>query len=324
MSGDGPASPKHTAGQAVIFSGTAHPALAHEICERLGLHLAPALVGTFKNGEIRVQIEENVRGADVFVVQSMCSPVDHNIMELLIMIDALRRASAARVTAVVPYFAYAKQEKKMAGREPISAKVIAKLLETVGADRVLTIDLHAPAIEGFFDIPVDHLRAAPLLARAFQKLAIDREVIVVSPDAGGVARANDFRARIHAGMAIISKTRPATDVTEVLDMVGDVRGRCAVIVDDMISTGSTLIEAVDAVCQRGAHEVYACATHPIFAGEAVELIHRSALKGLITTNTIPIPADRLDSKIIMLTVAPLLADAVARIHDNRSVSELFY
>jgi ribose-phosphate pyrophosphokinase len=227
------------------------------------------------------------------------------------------------VTAVVPYFAYAKQEKKMAGREPISAKVIAKLIETVGADRVLTIDLHAPAIEGFFDIPVDHLRAAPMLANAFHCIKTEREIVVVSPDAGGVARANDFRARLGSGMAIISKTRPAIDVTEVIDMVGDVRGRCAVIVDDMISTGSTLVEAVDAVCQRGAAEVYACATHPIFAGDAVELIHRSPLKALITTNTIPVPRDRLNSKISLLTVAPLLADAVARIHDNRSVSELF-
>lgn len=211
----------------------------------------------------------------------------------------------------------------MAGREPISAKVIAKLIETVGADRVLTIDLHAPAIEGFFDIPVDHLRAAPLLSSAFQKIRTEREVVVVSPDAGGVARANDFRARIGSEMAIISKTRPGTDVTEVIDMVGDVRGKCAVIVDDMISTGSTLVEAVEAVCKRGAYEVYACATHPIFAGDAVELIHRSPLKSLITTNTIPVDKGQLNSKITLLTVAPLLADAVARIHENRSVSELF-
>src|SRR5579872_1406592 len=309
--------PKHTAGQAMIVAGTSHPALAQEICDLLGLSLTPALVGQFRNEETRIQIEENVRGADVFVVQSMCSPVDHHIIELFLMIDALRRASAARVTAVIPYFAYAKQEKKMAGREPISAKVIAKLIETVGADRVLTIDLHAPAIEGFFDIPVDHLRAARMLAEAFKRVKTDREVVVVSPDAGGVARANDFRARLGSEMAIISKTRPAADVTEVIDMVGDVRGRCAVIVDDMISTGSTLVEAVDAVCQRGAAEVYACATHPIFAGDAVELIHRSQLKGLITTNTIPVPRDRLNSKIDLLTVAPLLADAVARIHDNR-------
>lgn len=307
----------------MIVAGTSHPELAREMCDLLHLSLTPAIVGVFKNEETRIQIEENVRGADVFVVQSLCSPVDHHIIELLLMIDALRRASAARVTAVIPYFAYAKQEKKMAGREPISAKVIAKLLETVGADRVLTIDLHAPAIEGFFDIPVDHLRAAPLLASAFEHVRTDLDVVVVSPDAGGVARANDFRARIGAGMAIISKTRPTIDVTEVIDMVGDVRGRCAVIVDDMISTGSTLIEAVDTLCLRGADEVYACATHPIFAGEAVELIHRSALKGLITANTIPIPRQRLNSKITMLTVAPLLADAVARIHDNRSVSELF-
>src|SRR5579885_2633787 len=187
---------KHRAGEAMIFAGSSHPALAREICDLLGLPLARAFVGAFKNEETRVQIEENVRGADVFVVQSMCSPIDHHIVELLIMIDALRRASAARVTAVIPYFAYAKQEKKMAGREPISAKVITKLIETVGADRVLTIDLHAPAIEGFFDIPVDHLRAAPMLAAAFTKLKTEHEVVVVSPDAGGVARANDFRARI--------------------------------------------------------------------------------------------------------------------------------
>jgi len=315
--------PKHTAGQAMIVAGTSHPALAREICDILDLGLTPALVTQFKNEETRVQIEENVRGADVFVVQSLCSPVDHHIIELLLMVDALRRASAARVTVVIPYFAYAKQEKKMAGREPISAKVVAKLIETVGADRVLTIDLHAPAIEGFFDIPVDHLRAAPLLARAFGQIHTEREVVVVSPDAGGVARANDFRARIGSDMAIISKTRPDTDTTEVIDMVGDVRGRCAVIVDDMVSTGSTLVEAVEAVCQRGAHEVYACATHPIFAGDAVELLHHSSLKKLITTNTIPISQERLNSKIIMLTVAPLLADAVERIHDNRSVSELF-
>jgi ribose-phosphate pyrophosphokinase len=314
---------KHSAGEAMIVSGTSHPALAKEICELLGLSLTPALVAQFRNEETRVQIEENVRGADVFVVQSMCSPVDHHIIELLLMIDALRRASAARVTAVIPYFAYAKQEKKMAGREPISAKVIAKLIETVGADRVLTIDLHAPAIEGFFDIPVDHLRAAPLLASAFQKIRTERDVVVVSPDAGGVARANDFRARIGSEMAIISKTRPGTDVTEVIDMVGDVHGKCAVIVDDMVSTGSTLVDAVEAVCKRGAYEVYACATHPIFAGDAVELIHRSPLKSLITTNTIPVDKGQLNSKITLLTVAPLLADAVARIHENRSVSELF-
>jgi ribose-phosphate pyrophosphokinase len=311
------------AGQAMVVSGTSHPALAREICDRLGVSPTPALVGQFRNEETRIRIEENVRGADVFVVQSMCSPVDHHIIELFLMIDALRRASAARVTAVIPYFAYAKQEKKMAGREPISAKVIAKLIETVGADRVLTVDLHAPAIEGFFDIPVDHLRAAPLLAEAFERIKTDYEVVVVSPDAGGVARANDFRARIGSDMAIISKTRPGTDVTEVINMVGDVRGRCAIIVDDMISTGSTMVEAVEAVCQRGASEVYACATHPIFAGEAVELIHRSPLKQLITTNTIPVAEDRLNSKITLLTVAPLIANAIARIHDNRSVSELF-
>ncbi|MGH2363119.1 MAG: ribose-phosphate diphosphokinase [Chloroflexota bacterium] len=313
----------HTSGQAMIFSGTSHQALAREICQLLELPVSRAFVGTFNNEETRVQIEENVRGADVFVVQSMCSPVDHHIVELLIMIDALRRASAARVTAVIPYFAYAKQEKKMAGREPISAKVVTKLIETVGADRVLTLDLHAPAIEGFFDIPVDHLRAAPLLAGVFRKLPLTGDLVVVSPDAGGVARANEFRARLGAEMAIISKTRPTTDVTEVLDMVGDVRGKSAVIVDDMISTGSTLMVAVDELCKRGASEVYACATHAVFAGQAVQLIEKSPLKGVITTNTLPLSGERQNSKINVLTVAPLLAQAIERIHDNRSVSELF-
>ena len=312
-----------TAGQAMVFSGTSHPALANEICELLGLPLAKALVGRFTNGEVRIHIEENVRGADVFVIQSMCDPADHHIMELLIMIDALRRASAARVTAVIPYMAYARQEKKKTGREPISAKVVAKLIETVGADRVLTIDLHAPAIEGFFDIPVDHLRAAPLLATAVEKIKTKHDLVVVSPDSGGVARANEFRARVGVDMAIISKNRPDTDTTEVINMVGDVRDTCAVIVDDQISTGGTLIEAVHAICQRGAAEVYACATHGIFAGEAFELIHGSQLKGVITTNTLPIDPAKLDSKISVLTVAPLLADAIERIHENRSVSELF-
>jgi ribose-phosphate pyrophosphokinase len=312
-----------TAGQAMVFSGSSHRALSQEICALLGLPLAKALVGRFTNGEVRIHIEENVRGADVFVVQSMCDPADHHIMELLIMIDALRRASAARVTAVIPYMAYARQEKKKTGREPISAKVVAKLIETVGADRVLTLDLHAPAIEGFFDIPVDHLRAAPLLAKAVQKIRTEHELVVVSPDSGGVARANEFRARVGVDMAIISKNRPDTDTTEVINMVGDVEGTCAVIVDDQISTGSTLIEAVEAVCKRGAAEVYACATHGIFAGQAFELIHKSPLKGVITTNTLPIDPAKLDSKISVLTVAPLLADAIARIHENRSVSELF-
>ncbi len=311
-----------SAPQLIIFSGSSHIPLAREISEYLGLPLGRALVGCFKNEETRVRIEDNVRGADVFVMQSLCHPVDHHIIELLIMIDALRRASAHRVTAVIPYFAYAKQEKKTAGREPISAKLIANLITTAGADRVLTMDLHAPAIEGFFDIPVDHLRAAPILGSHFRTLGLDNPV-AVSPDAGGVARANDFRERIGASLAIVAKQRPQVDMAEVLDMVGDVRGRTAVIVDDMISTGRTLIEAAEALLERGAHEVYACATHGIFAASAVADIRTSRIRNTIVTNTIPLHPDQLDSKIRVLTVAPLFAEAIRRINANQSVSALF-
>jgi ribose-phosphate pyrophosphokinase len=308
----------------LVFTGNSNPQLAREICGYLGIPLGRALVSTFKNEETRVRIEENVRGADVFVIQSTCSPVDHHIIELLLMIDALRRASADRVTAVIPYYGYAKQEKKTAGREPISAKLVANLITTAGADRVVAMDLHAAAIEGFFDIPVDHLRANPIMAEAFRRRhGGDRreDIVVVSPDSGGVARANDFRLRVGGRLAIIAKQRPQPDMAEVLEMVGDVRDRTAVIVDDMISTGGTLIEAADALLDRGAREVIACATHGIFAGDAIDLIERSRIKEVITTNTIPQPAGA--PKIHSVSVAPLLAEAIQRIHRHESVSALF-
>src|SRR3954452_12344268 len=238
-------------GRLQVFAGNSHPQLAQEIMASLEAPLGRAIIGEWKNGETRVKLDENVRGSDVFVIQSISNPVDHHLMELLLIIDALRRASADRITAVIPYYGYAKQEKKTSGREPISAKLVANLIVTAGAHRVLTLDLHAPAIEGFFDIPVDHLQAGPLLADYIREKNLAKPV-VVSPDAGGVGRANSFRERIGAGLAIIAKQRPQPDVAEVLEMVGEVNGRTAIIVDDMISTGGTLAEAARSLKERGA------------------------------------------------------------------------
>ena len=309
-------------GRLQIFSGNANRALALEIASYLNINLGRAIVGRFKNGESRVKLEENVRGSDVFVVQPTCTPVNEHLMELLLLIDALRRASAARVTAVVPYYGYAKQEKKTTGREPISAKLVANLIRTAGANRVLTMDLHAPAIEGFFDIPVDHLQAGPLLADYLREKNLFN-LVVVSPDAGGVGRANSFRERIGAGLAIIAKQRPQPDVAEVLEMVGEVDGRTAIIVDDMISTGGTLSEAARALKDRGAIGVYACATHGIFAGDAITIMARSMLLETVVTNTIPLPPDCDGARIKVISVAPLFAEAIMRIHKDLSVSALF-
>ncbi|MBA3337390.1 MAG: ribose-phosphate diphosphokinase [Chloroflexia bacterium] len=308
-------------GRLQIFTGNAHPHLAAEIVEQLEAPLGRALVGTWKNGETRVKLDENVRGSDVFVIQSMCNPVDHHLMELLLMIDALRRASAARITAVIPYYAYAKQEKKTSGREPISAKLVANLIVTAGANRVLTVDLHAPAIEGFFDIPVDHLRASPLLALHFRR-AFPKGVVVVSPDAGGVARAEDFRVRVGGSLAIISKRHPEPDTTDMLEMVGDVEGQVVVVVDDMISTGTTLANAAALLKDRGASEIHVAATHGIFAGDAIELLAQSSISRVIVSDTLPLPVDA-GSHVEVITVAPLLAEAIMRTHKGLSISALF-
>ncbi len=309
-------------GRLQIFSGNANRPLAQEIASYLNINLGRAIVGTFKNGETRIKLEENVRGSDVFVIQPTCTPVNHHLMELLLLIDALRRASAARVTAVIPYYGYAKQEKKTTGREPISAKLVANLIRTAGADRVLTMDLHAPAIEGFFDIPVDHLQAGPLLADYIRELNLYRPV-VVSPDEGGVRRANSFRERIGAGLAIFAKQRPQPDVAEMLEMVGEVEGRTAVIVDDMISTGGTLVETARALKERGARDVYACATHGVFAGNALAIIAESVLVETVVTNTIPLPATCDGARVRVISVAPLFAEAIIRIHKDLSLSALF-
>jgi ribose-phosphate pyrophosphokinase len=309
-------------GRLQVFAGNSHPQLAHAIMRELEAPLGRAVVGSWKNGETRVKLEENVRGSDVFVIQSMCGPVNHSLMELLLIIDALRRASAARITAVVPYFAYAKQEKKTSGREPISAKLVANLLTTAGADRILTMDLHAPAIEGFFDIPVDHLRAAPILARHINRQGL-QNLVAVSPDAGGVARAEDLRGRIGGSLAIISKRHPGPDVSEALEMVGDVNDRPAVIVDDMISTGGTLVLAANLLEERGASPILAAATHGIFAHEGLDLIDRSPIQRLFVTDTLPLPTSGPTSKLEVVTVAPFFAEAVTRIHKDMSISALF-
>ncbi len=309
-------------GRLQVFTGNAHPQLAADIMAELEQPLGRALVGKWRNGETRVKLEENVRGSDVFIIQSMNEPTNHHLMEMLMMIDAARRASASRITAVVPYYAYAKQEKKTSGREPISAKLVANLIVTAGADRVLTLDLHAPAIEGFFDIPVDHLRATPLLAERIKR-AGETDMVAVSPDAGGVARADIFRTRLRAPLAIISKRHPEPDETEVLEMVGDVEGKVAVIVDDMISTGGTLAVAADMLLARGARKVIAAATHGIFAGDALQLIQDSSIEKVYVSDTLPYPANTPSDVVEVVPVAPMLAEAIMRIHTDLSISALF-
>jgi ribose-phosphate pyrophosphokinase len=309
-------------GRLQVFAGNSNRALAEAICAELQLPLGRALVTTYSDGETRVRLDENVRGSDVFVIQSGVTPVDHHIMELLLMLEALRRSSAQRVTAVIPYYPYARQEKKTAGREPISARLLADLLATAGAGRILTLDLHAPAIEGFFQIPVDHLRAAPLLAGHLRQLGLDN-VVVVSPDSGGVARASDFRNRIGGRLAVFAKSRPEPEVTELLEMVGDVEGRTAILVDDIISTGGTLLDAAAELKRRGAARVVACVVHPILSGDAAERLKTSALERLIVTDTIPVPPEKRNHLVEVLTVAPLLAEAIMRIHKNLSISSMF-
>jgi ribose-phosphate pyrophosphokinase len=305
-----------------IFSGSSNQSLTAEIVRNLGVPGGRATVGTFDDGETRIRLEENVRGSDVFVVQSLCCPVDHHVMELLLMVDAVRRSSASRVTAVIPYMGYAKQEKKTQSREPISAKVLANIITRAGADRILAVDLHSAAMEGFFDIPVDHLRAVQLLAGYFDRLYLPN-VVVVSQDTGGVARANDLRERLGASLAIIYRQRRDHESAQNLEMVGDVEGKTAIIVDDMISTGSTLLMATEALLARGAVEVYACATHGVFSTDALEAIEKSPLKRVVVTNSVPTLPEAVAEKVEILSVGSLIAESILRIHKDISLSSLF-
>jgi ribose-phosphate pyrophosphokinase len=306
-----------------IFSGSANTDLSHEICEYLRCTMGKASITRFSDGEIYFQIEENVRGADVFIVQPSCTPVDSNLMELFLMIDAFKRSSARRITAVLPYFGYARQDRKDKPRVPISSKLVSDLLVASGTHRLLTMDLHAPQIQGFFSIPVDHLFAAPVLVEYFQKLKLPN-LTVVSPDAGGVERARAFAKRLNAELAMVNKRRLEANVAQVMNVIGDVEGQTCLVVDDMIDTAGTLVKTVEALKDSGAVKVYACATHPVLSGPAVERIEKSQLEEVIVTNTIPLSAEkRKCKKIRTLSVAQLLGEAVKAIHDETSVSGLF-
>jgi ribose-phosphate pyrophosphokinase len=306
-----------------VFSGNAHPALAREICECLGVPLGELELRRFSDGEIYCQIMENVRGADVFVVQPTCPPSNENLMELLVLLDAFKRASADRVTAVVPYYGYARQERKDKPRVPISAKLVADLLAAAGASRLLTIDLHAPAIQGFFDIPVDHLFAAPVLVGELARLEL-KDPVIVSPDAGGVERARAYAKRLGGSLAIVDKRRSEPNVAEVLHVVGEVEGKTAIIVDDIIDTAGTLISSVKALDQARAKKVLACFSHAVLSGPAMSRLHESSLEAICVTNTIPLTEEKASSpKIRVLPVGPFLGEAIKRIHDNASVSSLF-
>ena len=306
-----------------IFSGTANEALADEVCAFLGMTRGQALVTRFSDGEAYTQIQENVRGADVFVLQPTCRPVDEHLMELLLMIDALKRASARRITAVVPYYGYSRQDRKDKPRAPISAKVVADLLTTAGADRALIIDPHAPQIQGFFNIPVDHLFASPVLVDHFRKLNLPN-LTVVSPDAGGVERARFFAKKMEAALAIVDKRRVEMNVAEVMHVIGDVNGRTCLVIDDLIDTAGTLVKTAAALIQNGASKVYACASHPVLSGDAVENISQSHFSEVVVTNTIPLSeAARKEPKIRVLSIAGLIGRAIQSIHEETSVSKLF-
>ena len=306
-----------------LFAGNSNPLLANEISAYLGVPLSQAVVSTFSDGEIRVKVEENVRGGDLFVIQSCCHPVNTSIMELLIMLDALKRSSAYRITAVIPYFGYARQERKDQPRVPISAKLMADLITTAGAHRVLTMDLHAGPIQGFFNIPVDHLYARPVLLDYVKKSQL-KDIVVVSPDAGGVERARAFAKRLEANLAIIDKRREGPNQAQVMNIIGDVRNRHVLLLDDMIDTAGTIVETAKACVESGASLVWGVCTHPVLSGPAIERIEQSALTQVVATNSIALQGkDQLSSKIRILSVAPLLGEAIRRIHEERSVTSLF-
>jgi ribose-phosphate pyrophosphokinase len=305
-----------------LFSGNANRPLAEEIAEHLNVRLGDADVSRFSDGEVYVQVNENVRGQDVFILQPTCPPVNDNLMELLVMIDAFKRASARRITAVLPYYGYGRQDRKSQSRVPISAKLVADLITTAGASRVLAIDLHAGQIQGFFNIPVDHLFAAPVIIDHLAKKDLE-DPVLVSPDAGGVERARAIAKRLRAGLAIIDKRRDGPNVAVFMYLIGEVKGKDVVVIDDMIDTAGTLVQAVEAVKREGARRVLACGVHPVLSGPAIKRIVDSEVEELIITNSIPLPPDKQLPKIHVLSVAPLLGEAIRRIHDEESVSTLF-
>ncbi len=305
-----------------IFTGNANPQLAAEIAKYLGVPLGESQVDHFSDGEIHVKINESVRGADVFIIQPTSSPVNENMMELLIMIDAVRRASARRITAVLPYYGYARQDRKTRARDPITAKLVANLLFASGTRRVITMDLHAGQIQGFFDIPVDHLPGVPILAQYFLNNKIEN-ALVVSPDLGGVTRARDLAERIGAPIAIIDKRRPEPNVAEVMNVIGDVEGRNIIMIDDIIDTAGTIVQGAKSLKERGANDIYICCTHPVLSGPALSRLVESPIKEIIVTNTISVPQEKMISKLKVLSVAPLLGEAIIRIHEDMSVSKLF-
>ncbi|MFX3624205.1 MAG: ribose-phosphate diphosphokinase [Ectobacillus sp.] len=305
-----------------VFSLNSNKAVAEEIAKHIGVELGKCSVTRFSDGEIQINIEESIRGCDVFIIQSTSYPVNEHIMELLIMIDALKRASAKTINIVMPYYGYARQDRKARSREPITAKLVANLLETAGATRVITLDLHAPQIQGFFDIPIDHLMGVPILAEYFKKKDL-KDIVIVSPDHGGVTRARKMADRLKAPIAIIDKRRPRPNVAEVMNIVGNIEGKTAILIDDIIDTAGTITLAANALVENGASEVYACCTHPVLSGPAIERIQNSNIKELIVTNSIALPEEKKIAKVKELSVAPLIGEAIIRVYEEQSVSTLF-
>ncbi|MEH7094865.1 ribose-phosphate diphosphokinase [Neobacillus vireti] len=305
-----------------MFALNSNQELASEMAALLGCELGKCSVSRFSDGEIQINIEESVRGSEIYLIQSTSQPGNEHIMELLIMIDALRRASAQIVNVVIPYYGYARQDRKARSREPIAAKLIANLLERAGADRVITMDLHAPQIQGFFDIPVDQLIGVPILAEYFENKGLE-DIVVVAPDNGGVVRARKMASSLNAPIAFIDKRRPRPNVAEIMNIVGNIEGKNAIIIDDLIDTAGTITLAANALVEKGAKAVYACCTHPVLSGPAISRIQSSAIKELVVTNTIELPVEKRIDKLTSLSVAPLLVEAIDRIHNNKSVSPLF-
>ncbi len=309
-------------GSLKLFSLNSNKQLAQEIADHIGISLGQCTVSRFSDGEVQINIEESIRGSDVYVLQSTCEPVNEHVMELLIMIDALKRASAKSINIVMPYYGYARQDRKARSREPITAKLVADLLETAGATRVITLDLHAPQIQGFFNIPIDHLQGVPILSDYFEKKNL-QDIIVVSPDHGGVTRARKLADRLKTPIGIIDKRRPRPNVAEVMNIIGNVEGKTAILIDDIIDTGGTISLAANALIENGATEVYACCTHPVLSGPAIERIKDSNIKELVVTNSIPLPEEKKLDNITVLSVASLIGEAIIRVHEQQSVSILF-